>query len=84
MMNINITKIIIINMIILITVIDFYTINEEYKNNKSEHKNIGENNNDSIDIYFILKREVLNNMEGNKRNYLLNSKKEILFLNMNN
>ena len=73
MMNINITKIIIINMIILITVIDFYTINEEYKNN-----------NDSIDIYFILKREVLNNMEGNKRNYLLNSKKEILFLNMNN
>ena len=41
-------------------------------------------NNDSIDIYFTLKREVLNNMEGNKRNYLLNSKKEILFLNMNN
>ena len=74
MMNTN-EKILIINMIILITVIDFYTINEEYKNNKSEHKNIGENNNDSIDIYFILKREVLNNMEGNKRNYLLNFKK---------
>ena len=36
-------------------------------------------NNDSIDIYFTLKREVLNNMEGNKRNYLLNSKKEITY-----
>ena len=75
MMNTN-EKILIIKMIILITVIDFYTKNEEYKKeNKSEPKNKGENNNDSIDIYFTLKREVLNNMEGNKRNYLLNFKK---------
>ena len=36
-------------------------------------------NNDSIDIYFTLKREVLNNIEGNKRNYLLNYKKEITY-----
>ena len=67
-------------MIILIIVIDFYTKNEEYKKeNKSEPKNKGENNNDSIDIYFTLKREVLNNIEGNKRNYLLNYKKEITY-----
>ena len=36
-------------------------------------------NNDSIDIYFTLRREVLNNIEGNKRNYLLNYKKEITY-----